>query len=298
MNVIQIDGLTKRYGTRLGVDNLSLKVAEGELFGFLGPNGAGKTSTIRVLMGLLKADGGSAEVFGKDCMQFGPVIRQDIGYMPGDLRIYGWMTCRNGLKTFGKVRGMELIKPGLELAEQLKLEPDLPARKMSRGTRQKLGLVLALAHNPKLLIFDEPTSGLDPLIQETLFELIRKKAGQGHTVFFSSHTLSEVERLCDKVAILRKGQLIENETLDELRKRAKKHVSIQWSPSAASNNIAIPDMLDSIEIIDNRWECHLSGSINDLTNWCSDKPIDDLVISPPDLNTVFMEYYNKGELEA
>ncbi len=298
MNVIQIDSLTKRYGTRIGVDNLSLEVAEGELFGFLGPNGAGKTSTIRVLMGLLKADGGSAQIFGKDCKISGPAIRHEIGYMPGDLRIYGWMTCRNGLKITGKVRGKDITSLGLDLAEQLKLEPDLPARKMSRGTRQKLGLVLALAHNPKLLIFDEPTSGLDPLIQEILFEIIRKKASNGHTIFFSSHTLSEVERLCDRVAILRKGQLVENKTLDELRKQAKKHVSILWSPTANSNNISIPPFLDSVRFIQNRWECFLNGSINHLTQWCSDKPIDDLVISPPDLNTVFMKYYNKGELEA
>ena len=296
MNVIQIENLTKRYGSRLGIDNLSLQVSEGELFGFLGPNGAGKTSTIRVIMGMLKSDTGTANVFGMDCFKSGPDIRKDIGYMPGDLRLYSWMTCRNGLQISGKIRNQNIIKHGLELAEKLKLEPDLPARKMSRGTRQKLGLVLALAHNPKLLIFDEPTSGLDPLIQEILFEIIRDKATQGHTVFFSSHTLSEVERLCDKVAILRKGKLVENETLQTLRKRAKKHITIQWQNQAGT--IDIPTFFDISKKTDCRWECFLNGSVNDLTQWCTDKPILDLVISPPDLNSVFMEYYNKGELEA
>ena len=298
MNIIQISNLTKRYGSHIGIDDLSLQVAEGELFGFLGPNGAGKTSTIRVLMGLLKADQGNAEIFGKDCGNFGPAIREDIGYMPGDLRIYGWMTCKNGLKISSKVRGKDITKLGLELAERFNLDPNLPARKMSKGTRQKLGLILALAHNPKLLIFDEPTSGLDPLIQETLFDIIRDKTKQGHTVFFSSHTLSEVERLCDRVAILRHGKLIENATISDLRKRAKKHVSIQWQTPDCANDIPVPETLKLVSKTQNSWECYLSGTVTELTDWCGQKPITDLVISPPDLNTVFMEYYNKGELQT
>ena len=214
MSIITTQALSRRYGRRLGIESANLEIGAGEIFGFLGPNGAGKTTTIRLLLGFLRPTYGCASIIGLDCWQESPRIKREVGYLPGDLRLYPWLTAHRALKIIGLVRGVDLYAAGADLAERFQLELDLPVRKMSRGTRQKLGLVMALAHKPRLLILDEPTSGLDPLMQVELAKCLRELAAVGHTVFFSSHTLSEVEALCDRVAIVRKGRIIADETLD------------------------------------------------------------------------------------
>ena len=169
MNTIEVDSLSKSYGRRVGVDGLSLSVGDGTLFGFLGPNGSGKSTTIRVLLGLLRPDRGQARVFDLDCWRQSARIKADVGYVPGDLRLYPWLTGRNALKLFGQIRERDLNEQGRALAGEFKLDLEVPVRHMSRGMRQKLGLILAMAHRPRLLVLDEPSTGLDPLIQDRLF---------------------------------------------------------------------------------------------------------------------------------
>ncbi len=199
MGIITIENLTKRYGRRVGVADLSLEVPEGSIFGFLGPNGSGKTTTIRVLLGLLRPTAGTARIFGMNCVQEGHRIKAEVGYLPGDLRLYSWMTAESALRLISRIRGRDLSQEGRRLIDVFGLDPAVRVRNMSRGMRQKLGLILALAHRPQLLILDEPTASLDPLMQAKLYRELRALALQGHSVFLSSHTLSEVSEVLEMI---------------------------------------------------------------------------------------------------
>jgi ABC-2 type transport system ATP-binding protein len=297
LGTLVAEQLTRRYGRRVGIDRLSLSVGEGARFGFLGPNGSGKTTTIRILLGLLKPGRGAARIFGLDCWRHSHRIKAEVGYLPGDLRLYPWLTCREAARIFGRARGRDLSRAAAELAETFELDPDLRVRKMSRGMRQKLGLILALAHRPRLLVLDEPTTGLDPLIQERLFEHLRELAAAGHTIFFSSHTLSEVERLCDRVAILREGRLVADECLETLRARAKREVTIIWQHVAAP--LPPPPPFLEVHARDGRaWQATLTGPAMQLVAWCAGRPIEDLAIRDPDLGTLFQQYYRAPEADA
>src|SRR6058998_117085 len=184
------------------------------------------------MLGFLRPTSGEARIFGLDCWRDSKVIKRDIGYLPGDLRLPAWMNGANALSIFGAVRGRDLARSGRELAEKFDLDLRVKVREMSRGMRQKLGLILALAHSPRLLVLDEPTSALDPLMQQVLHELLRQLAAAGHTVFFSSHSLGEVEQLCDRVAIVRDGELVADESLAALRDRAGHDLTIRWQDQA------------------------------------------------------------------
>ena len=232
MSVIRLNNLTRGYGRRRGIEGISMEIPEATLFGFLGPNGAGKTTTIRVLLGLLRPSGGSAQIFGLDCWHQSKNIKRDVGYLPGDLRLPGWLTCEKALSIFGAVRGKNIRRRGIELAKRLDLDLHVNVREMSRGMCQKLGLILALAHAPRLLVLDEPTNSLDPLVQQFLHEILRELARKGSTVFFSSHSLSEVEQLCERVAIVRDGELVADESLEKLRDRAGHDIVIRWKNHA------------------------------------------------------------------
>ena len=173
MSVICTENLCKSYGSRRGVGDVSLSVEAGEMFGFLGPNGAGKSTTIRMLMGFLKASSGTATILGRDCWAASDLVKEHVGYVAGDVRLYSWLTARKAFQIVGEIRRTDVAEAGLKLAERFQLEVDLPVRKMSRGNRQNVALVLALAHRPRVMILDEPTSGLDPLMQDTLTECLR-----------------------------------------------------------------------------------------------------------------------------
>lgn len=293
MSVIVTENLTKRYGRRVGIERLNLAVRPGTIFGFLGPNGAGKTTTIRVLLALLRPTSGSAAIFGLDCWQQSHRIKEEIGYVSGDLRLYSWMTTRAALQIFGQVRHRDLKGPGRELTERFDLEPDIRVRNMSRGMRQKLGLILALVHDPKLLVLDEPTSSLDPLIRQLLYDELRKRAAAGATIFFSSHTLSEVETLCDHVAILRRGKLVADKTLEELRSQAKREVILRWKERADTEGVKVPSFLDLKKRFVREWRCVLDGPATDLVRWSASQPLEDLSIGQPDLETVFRAFYEE-----
>jgi len=292
MATVKFQSLVKRYGPRRGVDALSLEVPEGSLYGFLGPNGAGKTTAIRVLMGLLRPTSGSASIFGLDCWRDGARIKAEVGYVPGDLRLYPWLTGLSALRMFGRVRGRDLTGEGRRLAEEMDLDLGVAVRRMSRGTRQKLGLVLAMAHRPRLLILDEPTGGLDPLIQDRFRARLKSLAAAGCTVFFSSHTLSEVDDLCDRVAILREGRLVAEGTLTELRAKAGHEVLIRWRAGAGA--IEGPAFLKLDVRTAEVWEGSVEGPVSRLVDWLASKPVADLEIGRPDLETLFRRYYGGG----
>lgn len=294
MGAIHIEKLTKHYGARVGVDALDLIVPEGQIFGFLGPNGSGKTTAIRLLMGFLRPDAGEARIFGRDCFHEGRRIRRDVGYLPGDLRLYPWLTCRAALRICSKTRRQNLTSAGLALADELLLEHDIPVRRMSHGTRQKLGLVIAMAHAPRLLILDEPTATLDPLVQATLFTHLRRLAASGRTVLFSTHILSEAEELCESVAILRAGRLVENASLSQLRNRAGRCFTIIWKSGAGP----IPDPPDFLRLRareSHRWSGEIDGPAMPLIRWCADRPVEDLSIGTADVAAVFRSYYAATE---
>lgn len=290
-SIIKTHHLSRYYGRRIGVDTVDLDVGAGEIFGFLGPNGAGKTTTIRLLLGFLQPHGGHANICGFDCWRQSPQVKRDVGYLPGDLRLYSWFTANIALKIVGQIRGVDLSNAGRELAERFQLEMDLRVRKMSRGMRQKLGLVLALVHDPRLLILDEPTSGLDPLMQGELANVLRERAAAGHTVFFSSHTLSEVQHLCDRVAIIRQGRVVADERLETLRSRARRTVGLVFANEDAAARVRLPDFLTLVRRDRCSLRCELDGPTGTLVRWANEQQLSDITISPPDLESLFEKFY-------
>ncbi|HQZ63465.1 MAG TPA: ABC transporter ATP-binding protein [Planctomycetaceae bacterium] len=315
MTVVVATNLCRTYGSRRGISDVNLTINAGEIFGFLGPNGAGKSTTIRVLMGLLRPSSGAARIFGRDCWSDGPAIRRDVGYVAGDVRLYPWLTPRRGLRMISRIHGRDLLPNGLKLAERFRLEPDLVVRKMSRGNRQKVALVLALAHSPRLVILDEPTSGLDPLMQDTLMLCLREMAGAGHTVMFSSHTLSEVETLCDRIAIVRDGRIVEDSTLNALKEQAPRQivVTLQEQQSASGiqwpNGVNIKYLPDTAEgqtaptigllvppsLRHRTCILELLGTSAPFMRWAAEQNFADVVIGSPSLEVLFRRYYESTE---
>ena len=294
--VISAEALTKSYGERVGVREVSLDVPQGCVFGFIGPNGAGKTTTIRILLGFLRPGAGSARVLDRDCWRQSHLIKRDVGYLPGDLRLSPWMNGQAACKVFGTARRLDLARPSHELAEYFDLDMAVPARSMSRGMRQKLGLILALAHEPRVLVLDEPTSALDPLTQDRLYQRLREMADRGCTIFFSSHVLSEVQDLCDRVAIIRAGSIVADETVAALRGRAGREVVIEWR-GAPPDRAEAPPFLEVRTNEESVWSCSLTGTVPDLLAWLRDRPVADLTLEPPDLDSLFKGYY-EGEESA
>jgi ABC-2 type transport system ATP-binding protein len=291
MSIITTERLSRHYGRRVGVDAVDLEIGEGEIFGFLGPNGAGKTTTIRLLLGFLRPTLGHATICGLDCWRESPRIKREVGYLPGDLRLYPWITGRTMLNIVERVRKLDLRKSGADLADRFQLELNLRVRKMSRGMRQKLGLIIALVHKPRLLILDEPTTGLDPLMQAELATHLRQLAAAGHTVFFSSHTLSEVESLCDRVAIVRQGRIIADETLQSFRGNARRTVELVFPDREAAECLSLPEFLKLARRDGCRVQCELEGPTPPLIAWAAQQAISDISIGQPDLESLFRKFY-------
>jgi ABC-2 type transport system ATP-binding protein len=292
MPVIQTQQLTRLYGHRRGISDVNLAIEAGSLYGFLGPNGAGKTTTIRVLLGFLRPSFGEARIFGRDCWRESALIKEQVGYVPGDLRLWPWLTGHSALSLFSRIRGREMRSEGQRLAEVFELDLSVKVRSMSRGMRQKLGLILAMAHRPKLLVLDEPSSALDPLMQDRFRELLREAAGRGSTVFFSSHTLSEVEALCERVAIVKSGRIVADSTLESLRKQARQEVSISWA-DGVGERIERPRFLRLRSATADSWTGYIEDqSLRDFIEFLRGKPVSDLRITRPDLETIFRRYYD------
>jgi ABC-2 type transport system ATP-binding protein len=300
---IVAQSLTKSYGSRRGIEQVDLALEPGSLYGFLGPNGAGKTTTIRCLLGLLRPSSGSATVLGIDCWSQSAAIKSEVGTIAGDLRLWPWLTGMKALKLFGLVRGRNVLPKGKELADELELDLSLPVRKMSRGNRQKLGIVLALAHAPRVLILDEPTTALDPLMQERLRALLRRAARDGACVFFSSHTLAEVEVLCERVAIVKAGRIVADSTLAKLRADAGYDLDVEWHDGLAP--AIVPDWLKLVntrrpgthEKQGARWVARFvptrDHTLSDMLALLAQHKdaIADVKLAQPDLETLFRRYY-------
>jgi len=289
------ESLTRRYGSRRGIEDVNLAVTEGSLYGFLGPNGAGKTTTIRCLLGFLRATTGNARIFGLDCWRDSRTIKEEIGSIPGDLRLYPWLTGHSALKLFGRIRRRDIQAKGKLLADEFELDLSVKVRQMSRGMRQKLGLILALAPEPKLIMLDEPSSGLDPLMQERFRQMLKRMAARGQTVFFSSHTLNEVEALCERVAIVRSGRIVADATLDDLRRQAKHEFEIVWA-DGAGDRTPPPSFATLTARSGARWVGSVEDrSLRPMLDFLAGKPVDDVRLARPDLETLFRRYYETDD---
>ncbi|MCK6483269.1 MAG: ABC transporter ATP-binding protein [Phycisphaerae bacterium] len=288
MDVIAADQLRKHYGLVRALDGLHLRVPAGAIFGFLGPNGAGKTTTIRILLGLMRPTAGTATVFGLDAWRDSLRIRERVGYLPGDLRLHEGLTGRGTLTFFADARRRDCRAEIERLAARFEVDLGRRVRAYSKGNRQKIGLIQALMHRPELLILDEPTASLDPLMQRTLYEELREAAARGTTILFSSHTLSEVEALCEHVAIVRAGRLVECERIDTLRARAVRRVECVFADGPRPDP---PPGLRAAAGENGRLIGSWTGPVEPLLAWLARSPVTDVTISPPDLETLFMTYY-------
>lgn len=291
MNAIQTSKLRKSYNQHPVLHGIDLEVKPGRLVGFLGPNGAGKTTTIRILLGLLTATSGTTEIFGQATARHGKQIRKQVGYLAGDVHLYPNMKGRATLEFFARARRLDCSTEIDRLADRFGLELDKTVRKYSTGMRQKLGLIQALMHRPKLLILDEPTSGLDPLVRKAVFEELRDVIDDGRTVLFSSHSLDEVEELCDEVIILRGGRIVEHQSIGVLRERALRRVEIEFAKSPPDE---FPDLFQEQKRADNSIRGTWTGEMSLLLQWLSKHDISDLIIERPDLNDLFITYYSQS----
>lgn len=299
---IATKGLTKYYGRVAGILGLDLEVRPGELFGFLGPNGAGKSTTIQLLMGFLRPTVGSARVLGSDPWAEGTRVRSEIGFVPDAPALYENLTGKQVLDYLGGLQGKPAIKRNAVL-ERLQLpERDLarPVRGYSRGMRQKLALAQALQHDPQLLILDEPTEGLDPLMQQALFSLLRDLKANGRTIFMSSHILTDVERLCDRVGIVREGRLVALEGVETLRRKQVRHMQVTLAPMAFEQGPTAPDPFAGVpgvlsaERNGAAWHLKMQGEVRPILQVLAGLPVEDLVYEPAHLEDAFLEFY-EGE---
>lgn len=274
-SVIRIQNLTKTYGKKRGVADVSFDVHKGEIFGFIGPNGAGKSTTIRSMLGLIRYDSGSIEILGMDAVRDHEKILKDIGYMPSEALFYPAMKVSDVIKYAADVRQADCTEEAGRLCERLQVDTAKKIRELSLGNRKKVSIVCAMQHKPRLFIFDEPTGGLDPLVQNTFFELIKGYVNDGATCMLSTHILPEVRNHCDRAAIMREGHLIMADTVDNLIKTSAKCVRVE-----ADGEIR---------------EYMYDGDINDLLAELSGRHIDNVTIEEPSLEDIFMHFYDGGK---
>ena len=294
--MIEISEFSKSYsGKILAVDKLNLSVSEGEIFGFIGPNGAGKTTTIRALVGHLKASSGRVIVFGKDAWSEGMEIRHRIGYLPGDLYLYKKESARSLIGYFDKIRGVDTSSNLKLLAKRFDLDLDRPIGALSKGNRQKVGLIQALCHNPDLIILDEPTTGLDPLLQQEFVEIIDEIRDQGGTVFLSSHLLDEVERVADRIGLIQDGRLAQVVTINELRAQAKQMIEIYFDQPVSSAEFANLACVSNLNINGNILKCKTTGSIDALVKIAAKYTIIYIRSESQDLEELFLDMYRKKD---
>lgn len=284
--------LSKRYGDVLALDRLSLRVEQGEIFGFLGPNGAGKSTTIRLLLDLIRPSGGTARVLGLDTHAESMKVRASVGYLPGELRLYNGMTGMEMLSFFADLRHGEIDREhGLALAERLDLDLHKHTNTYSKGNRQKLGLVLALQPRPPVLLLDEPTSGLDPIVQHTVWEMVREAAARGTTIFFSSHVMSEVEQICERVAILREGKLVAVEPLSELKGRAVRHIAVTFAGDAPPPGAISGKGIVELHRFPDGIEFEVTGEFDGFLKQLAAHHVIDLRTEQPTLDEVLLTFY-------
>ena len=296
--IIETEKLTKSYGVHRGVIEVDLVVEQGEVFGFLGPNGAGKTTTIRLLLDLIRPTSGRARVFGLDTTRDAVAIHRRLGYLPGEFALYDRLTGGQTLEYFANLRCGVDRDYQRSLIERFDLDPSRRFREYSKGNKQKVGLIAALQHRPELLILDEPTSGLDPLVQQTFFEVLREAVAEDRTVFLSSHVLSEAEKTCDRVGIIREGRLVKVDRVDALRDLAVHQVELRFAgpvPAAEFERIA---GVTNVAVDDHVLRMHVSGPIGPVVRAAARFELADFVSREPSLEETFLAEYGSGTVEV
>lgn len=291
MNVIEIKNLTKNYGKARGIIDVNLNVEQGEIFGFIGPNGAGKSTTIRTLLGLIYPSKGSAAIFGKNCIE-SPEVRKELGYLPSEVFYYDKMRVIDLLKYSASFYKKDCTKRINELAEIMDLNLKRKIDDLSFGNRKKVGIVQGLLHEPKLIILDEPTSGLDPLMQQRFFELIGEENKKGATVFFSSHILGEVQKMCSRVAFIKDGKIIKLEKMSTLHENSYKRISVEAKSAITKEAFNISGVSDFM-IKNNTANFIFKGNLNTILKRISEIELRNISIVEPDLEEIFMHYYAK-----
>lgn len=288
MNVIETNNLTKMYGKNRGISDINLTVKEGDVFGFIGPNGAGKSTTIRTLLGLISPTSGSAHIFGQNCSKSNTKILKDIGYLPSEIWFYKGMNVGEVIKLSADLHRKECSQEAQLLCERLKLDTKRKVDELSLGNRKKVGIVCAMQHKPKLYILDEPTSGLDPLMQQEFWTLLKERNKEGSTIFLSSHILSEVQKQCKNAAIIREGKIIVSDTVHKLSSTTARKVNIQ-----GISDLKPIDGMKDIVLNNNYLSFLYQGDINNLLSYISTMNIKDITITEPDLEDIFLHYYEK-----
>ena len=296
--IIRTEGLTKAYGHARGVMDLDLEVVPGEVFGFLGPNGAGKTTTIRTLLDFIRPTHGRALLFGLDSRRDSLAIRRRIGYLPGELTLYESLSGQELLTYFARLRGRSSIDDARTVAERLDTDLKREIRTLSHGNRQKLGLVQALMGEPELVILDEPTLGLDPLVQAVFFQLVDELHAAGRTLFISSHNLPEIQRICDRVGIIREGRLLAIESVADLKNRALRRLELRFAePVDAERFAAIPGVSE-LAVSGRVMTCVVTGPVDAVLRAAMASPVEDIISHEPSLEEVFLAFYGDlGQLD-
>lgn len=293
MNVIEIKNLTKNYGNSRGITDVTFNVEQGEVFGFIGPNGAGKSTTIRTLLGLIHQTQGTATIFGKNCTD-DPTVRKELGYLPSEVFYYDNMKVIDLLKYSASFYGKDCTKRIKELSEIMDLDLKKKIEDLSFGNKKKVGIVQGLLHEPKLIILDEPTSGLDPLMQQKFFELIENENKKGATVFFSSHILSEVQRLCSRVAFIKDGKLIRLEKISTLQENSYKRIHLEAKTGISGEVFKVPGVSD-LKVQDAAADFIFKGNINEIMKRITEVELRNISINEPDLEEIFLHYYEKED---
>ena len=298
MNAVETNKLTKTYGKSRGITELSLVVPEGDFFGFIGPNGAGKSTTIRTLLGLIHATGGSASVLGEDIVTGRKQILERTGYLPSEISFYNGMKVQDVIRLSASLRGKRCEAKASTLIERLGLDTEKKVDELSLGNRKKVGIVCAIQHEPDLLILDEPTSGLDPLIQKEFFQILTEENERGATIFFSSHILSEVQNYCKSAAFIKDGSIIIHDKVENLEKTGAKKITFKLStvPDKTTLELKNGSLKDFItDINTDPASGHISflyhGDIKKLLSYLSSLSLKDLSITEPTLEEIFMNYY-------
>ncbi|MEW6224677.1 MAG: ABC transporter ATP-binding protein [Chloroflexota bacterium] len=293
MSVIETEKLTKFYGTHRGIVDVDLAVEEGEIYGFLGPNGAGKTTTIRLLLDLIRPTSGRASVFGIETTVDPVAIHRRVGYLPGEFALFDRLTGGETIDYFANLRGGVDPLYQADLVARFDLDPSRRFKEYSKGNKQKVGLVIALQHRPDLLVLDEPTSGLDPLVQQTFFALLRETVAEGRSAFLSSHILDEVERTCDRVAIVRDGRLVAVDRVEALRGLAHHEVDLRFAaPVPASAFASLPGVTDVVAI-DDRLTMRVTGSMAPVVEAAAGRGLIDFETREPSLEQTFLAQYGR-----
>jgi len=292
--VIETELLTKFYGGNRGIEGITIAVEEGEIFGFLGPNGAGKTTTIRTLLDLLHPTSGSARIFGLDSHRDSVAIRSRLGNLPGDFGFGKLVRGREAVSLLARLRGISGLGRALALAERFQADLERPMGELSRGNRQKIGLILAVFHEPEVLVLDEPTSGLDPLMQEEFLALVHEERERGCAVFLSSHELDEVQRVCDRVGIIREGRLVAVERVSDLLEKTPRRVSVEFGEPADLERLRGLSGVSGLEAGDGRVSFKVAGDIDPVIKAIARHRVVDVEIARPTLEEVFLTYYRRG----